>query len=144
MVLLNDHLERLTTTRLTGPADIIVEVVSEESVVRDLEDKLEEYAALGVPEYWIVESREGQRGVTFLGLHSAGHYAPIDLDDQGRLHSSVLEGFWLDPTWLAEVPLPDLDWVLDQIVPGIHLERAERARQERLTRQAGGASRSTP
>ena len=139
VVLLNDHLARLTATRLTGPADVIIEVVSKESAVRDLEEKLEEYAALGVPEYWIVESREGKHGVTFLHLRPAGHYEPIDPDDQGRLHSSVLGGFWLDPAWLAEDPLPDLDCALDQIVPGIHLERAERARQERLKRQTLGS-----
>ena len=140
VVLLNDHLDRLAATRLMGPADIIIEVISEESVVRDVEEKREDYAELGVPEYSIVEGREGQHSVSFLRLNAAGSYDPVNADDQGRLHSSVLEGCWLDPTWLAEDPLPDLDWALDQIVPGIHMERAERARQERLKRQVGEAS----
>jgi Uma2 family endonuclease len=139
LVLLNDHLDRFTENRLEGPADLVVEVISEDSVTRDRDDKLAEYAAAGVPEYWIVEGRKDRTGCELFVLNSAGTYTAVAPDAAGRLHSTVLPGFWIDPAWLAEDPLPDLDWVLDELAPGIHLERAERARQERLQRQAGGS-----
>lgn len=43
--------------------------------------------------------------VTFYRLGAAGRYAEVQPRD-GRLASSVLPGFWLDPAWLAQDPLP--------------------------------------
>ena len=59
-----EHLHRVTRDRVDGPADLVVEVMSDESVTRDRRDKLREYAEVGVPEYWLIDSREGQRGLT--------------------------------------------------------------------------------
>ncbi len=39
-------------------ADLVVEVVSKNDPKRDLETKLREYAAAGIPEYWIVDPME--------------------------------------------------------------------------------------
>ena len=130
-ILLTANRQRFTQDRLEGPADLVVEVVSEDSDTRDRRDKLIEYAAAGVPEYWIVEGREGRHGVELHARSAVGTYERVVPDAKGRLHSTVLPGFWLDPAWLAEDPLPDLDDVLDDIAPGIHEERAERARKRR-------------
>ena len=46
-----EHLERLTEARLSGPADLVVEVVSDDSVARDRADKFYEYQAAGITEY---------------------------------------------------------------------------------------------
>jgi Uma2 family endonuclease len=136
VVVLNEHLERLARSSLQGPADLIVEVVSDDSVERDTSDKLAEYAALGVPEYWIVEGREGQQGVALHVRTAAGAYEQVSPDAEGRLPSTVLLGFWLDPAWLAADPLPDVDDVLDEIVPGIHEERAAHAKAQRARRSS--------
>ena len=53
------HLPRLTAQRLDGPADLVIELVSADSVERDYKEKYKEYAAAGVREYWIVETRPG-------------------------------------------------------------------------------------
>ena len=131
VVILAENLHRATAQHLVGPADLVVEVVSEESERRDRHDKLAEYAAAGVPEYWIVEGREGRQGVELHVRNAAGAYERALPDAEGRLHSTVLPGFWLDPAWPAADPLPDVDEVLDEIVPGIHEQRAERARRRR-------------
>lgn len=44
-----------TPTFMNGPTDIVIEVVSPESVERDYEDKFKEYQKGGVPEYWIFD-----------------------------------------------------------------------------------------
>lgn len=52
----SDHLERFGE-RFGGVPDLVVEVVSDDplSRTRDYEDKRREYAAAGIPEYWIVD-----------------------------------------------------------------------------------------
>lgn len=47
---------------------MIVEVISTDSVARDRETKRKEYAAAGVREYWLIESRTPFRGAEFFVL----------------------------------------------------------------------------
>ncbi len=42
-------MDRRSATRLSGPVDLIVELVSDESATRDRQEKLAEYEAPGVP-----------------------------------------------------------------------------------------------
>ena len=112
------HLERIRDGRLDGPADLVVEVLSPESVTRDRRDKLREYAEAGIPEYWIVEGREGRSGVTIVHLHEEGYYVEISPDGGGFLRSQVLPGLWIDPVWLDEEPLPDPFAVGDAMLAG--------------------------
>jgi Uma2 family endonuclease len=48
------------------PPLLIVEVVSPDSIKRDYRHKRSEYAAIGVPEYWIVDPLEGKITVLLL------------------------------------------------------------------------------
>ena len=134
LIVLPAHLNRATEDWLEGPADLIVEVVSDDSERRDRQEKLAQYAEVGVPEYWLVEGRAGRQGTELYVRNAAGVYERVPPDADGRLRSTVLPGFWLREDWLAADPLPDVDDVLDEIVPGIHEERAERARQRRTAR----------
>ena len=40
---------------LDGPADLAIEIISPESEARDLVDKLNEYEAAKIPEYWVID-----------------------------------------------------------------------------------------
>ncbi len=111
-----DHLAALETARLVGPGDLVVEVVSDDSVARDREEKLAECAVAGVPEYWLLDPRPGQLRADFLRLVD-GAYQPIAPDAEGRVHSPVVSGFWLRPEWLWEEPVPDPVRCLDDIAP---------------------------
>jgi Uma2 family endonuclease len=111
-----DHLDRLTEARLSGPADLVVEVVSDDSVNRDRTDKFYEYQAAGVREYWIIDPRPGYERADFYVLDTKGRYQPVPIDADGRYRSIVLTGFWFEVEWiLAEEP-PDVLQVLAQIV----------------------------
>jgi Uma2 family endonuclease len=134
-VVLTANVPRATARHLEGPADLAVEVVSDDSATQDRTIKRREYAAAGVPEYLIIEGREGRHGVELLARNETGIYERVPPDARGRLISTVVPGFWLDPAWFAEDPLPDVDDVLDEIVPGIHEERARRAREKRAARR---------
>ena len=98
---------RLTPQRPLGSADLIVEVVSDESAARDRVEKWHEYQAAGVREYWIIDPRPGQPLLQAWNLDDAGRYQPIPPDADGTVSSRVLPGFSLDPAWLAADELPN-------------------------------------
>ncbi len=51
----NDHLDRLKPPYLDGPADLVIEIISPESVKRYRGRKFFEYQAGGVAEYWLID-----------------------------------------------------------------------------------------
>ncbi len=113
-----EHRNRMAAQRLNGPADLIIEIISPESVRRDQVEKLREYAAAGVREYWLFDSRPVPIVPAWYHLTETGTYVPLEIDAAGRYHSTVLPDFWFDPTWLAHEPLPKTLTVLQQIAPG--------------------------
>jgi len=110
------HLERLTETRLSGPADLVVEVISDDSVARDRADKFYEYQAAGVTEYWIIDPRPGLERVDFYVRDNTGRYRPVLVDPEGRYHSTVLAGFWFQVDWVLATEPPEVLRALAQIV----------------------------
>jgi Uma2 family endonuclease len=111
-----EHLERLTEARLSGPADLVVEVVSDDSVARDRADKFYECQAAGVTEYWIIDPRPGYERVDFYVLDGQGRYRPVPANPDGRYHSTVLAGFWLQVDCLLTGEPPEVLQTLAQIV----------------------------
>lgn len=94
------HSDRLSNDRLSGPADLVVEFVSDDSVRRDRIEKFREYAAAGIPEYWIIDPRPGKQRADFFAIDETGAYALFGTEDDARVESRVVAGFWLDPAWL--------------------------------------------
>ena len=112
-----EHLDRLTPQRLIGPADLVVEVISPESVRRDQVEKRREYAAVGVTEYWLIDPRPSVTPLVIYRLGEAGDYLPVAPDAAGHYASGVLPGFWLDPAWLRQERLPQPLAIMQQIAP---------------------------
>lgn len=105
----NEHLARLTPDRVEGPPDLIIEIVSKDSVKRDREDKFKEYQSAGVREYWVIDPRAEKQRADFYRLDEAtGTYYLYATEDDERVTSSVITGFWLNPAWL---------WDVDQYTP---------------------------
>jgi Uma2 family endonuclease len=100
LFLKKEHLSRLTSERLNGPADLIIEVISRDSVRRDREKKYREYAKAGVPEYWIIDPRPGRHRADFYVLDETGQYTLHATEDDEVVESLILPGFRLKPEWL--------------------------------------------
>jgi Uma2 family endonuclease len=111
-----EHLDRLSPERLSGPADLVVEVISDDSVARDRADKFYEYQAAGVREYWILDSRPGRERADFYVLDEKGRYRPVPPDTNSRYDSTVLPGFWLQVDWVMSAEPPAVLTALAQIV----------------------------
>jgi Uma2 family endonuclease len=106
LFLAGEHLDRLRDARIEGAADLVVEIVSPESITRDRETKLEEYRRGGVPEYWIIDPMSNRADFHQLDAH--GRYVAVPADADGIYRSRALPGFWLDVAWFWQDPLPDV------------------------------------
>jgi len=49
-----------------------------------------------------------------LKMSDEGFLIPATLDAKGCFHSSVLPGFWINPAWLGQTPLPNEQITLDE------------------------------
>jgi Uma2 family endonuclease len=126
MVVTTEHLDRLTSDQLDGPADLVVEVISDESVSRDRGEKFYEYQDAGVREYWIIDSRPDRQRADFYVLDANQRYRPVPIADDGTYRSTVLPDFWLRVDWMwAEEP--DALKALAQVVGPDKLIEAIRA-----------------
>lgn len=110
-----EHRDRVTSKRIEGAPDLVVELFSLNSVHRDRVDKFDEYEQAGVREYWIIDSRPEHTRAWFYVLGDDGQYKEAVLQD-GRFHSMILPGFWLQVDWLWQHELPPLMDCLRTIV----------------------------
>ncbi len=106
--------DRLRETFLDGPADLVVEILSPESAVRDREEKFREYQAAGIPEYWWVDP--WLQEAAFHQLGPEGRYRTVFRGERGRYRSQILPGFWLEVGWLWQDPLPPVLPLLRRIL----------------------------
>ena len=112
-----ENLGRISPQRIEGPADLVIELISPESVARDRADKFYEYQEAGVREYWIIDPRPGKERVDWYALAADQTFLSIVPDAAGRYVSQVLPGFWLRPQWLWRVTLPAPVTVIKTINP---------------------------
>lgn len=104
MVILNDN-PAFTNLGVQGRADICIEVVAPNTVIRDHVEKLGEYEQGGVTEYWIIDWMKHE--TRFYQLNDMRTYTRIPLDEHSRYHCKVLPGLWVHVPTLWRVPLPN-------------------------------------
>lgn len=71
-----DRLHLFTARLVNGPPDLIVEVLSPSTRLRDLNQKLRLYARTGVAEYWIVDTDRKSIAVHHLNANGAYNTVP--------------------------------------------------------------------
>ncbi len=105
-----ENLDRIKEQYFDGAADLVIEVISPESIVRDTEDKFEEYEAAGVKEYWIINPN--RRTANFYGYDEKGRYKMLPISAEGNFESLIIDGLWIKVDWLWQEDLPNLIDVL--------------------------------
>jgi Uma2 family endonuclease len=124
------HLDRHVPERVLGPPDLIVEIVSDDSVHRDRVTKFDEYEAAGVLEYWVIDNRPEQGRAWFYQLDPSGRYRSVLVSDDGVYRSAVLPGFELRVAWLWQEQ-PDVLSALAELVGPERFAQALRAAVQR-------------
>jgi Uma2 family endonuclease len=95
-----DRLDIINETSITGPPDLVVEIISPSTRQSDAYAKKEGYARLGVPEYWLIDP--DNRAVAFYRLTESGYVeGPVE---DGVYHSLAVPGLWLRLDWLWDHP----------------------------------------
>jgi Uma2 family endonuclease len=110
MFIANEHLNRLTRTYLDGPADLVIEIVSPDSEMRDRFYKLGEYGEARIPEYWLIDKPRQQAHFYVLGDDGKYGEAPVSAD--GIYTSTVLPGLRIRVEWLWRTRPPTVDEAL--------------------------------
>jgi Uma2 family endonuclease len=110
----SEHANRLHRGGVEGAPDLVIEIVSPDSVERDYKKKRKEYQRFKVPEYWIID--EEKKSVLLLRRNRRGRYQEIP-PRRGIFRSEVLTGFWLDPSWLWQ-PRPPRLTIIQQLLAG--------------------------
>jgi Uma2 family endonuclease len=100
-------------TYVDGPADLAVEIISPESVDRDRVEKFQEYQAVGIREYWLIDPEKQK--AEFYSLRKNGKYTLVPLAEDGKFHSTVISGFSLRVEWLWQTPLLRTEDVLREL-----------------------------
>jgi Uma2 family endonuclease len=101
----SDNPSTYSPTLLDGPADLIVEIISPESVDRDYIVKFQEYEAGGVREYWIIDPKN-LSVVAYVRNAETKRFEPIPADDAGVRRSKTIDGFWLSSKLIYTDPPP--------------------------------------
>lgn len=112
-VILNTNLGKLAPTYMEGPADICIEIVSQESIQRDHGDKLKEYEKGGVDEYWIMDPIHQE--CRFFRLNAAGIYIAYKEDTAGNYSTPKLPGLLLHTATLWQSKLPGFSAIYQAI-----------------------------
>ena len=110
LVATGNRFVQISRTRIEGPADLVVEVVSQESIRRDRVIKKDEYRRGGIREYWLVDPL--QQEAFFYLLDRDGEYQEAALDAEGKFHSVSMSGLWVKPEWFWQNPRPKTPAIL--------------------------------
>ena len=91
---------------LDGPADLVIEIVSPESIERDRVKKYTEYQVGGVPEYWLIDPLTQQ--VSFFRRDANGVFQRVFPNADGIYYSAALPSFWVREEWFWQSPAPSM------------------------------------
>jgi len=87
----NENAKIITEKNISGPPDLVIEILSPTTGYYDLIEKKEIYEKFGVREYWIVDPKKQWVEIYFL---EGGKFKSIQrLEKAGILKSHILEGF---------------------------------------------------
>jgi Uma2 family endonuclease len=97
---------------LQGAPDLVVEVISASNRAYDLGEKRDAYRSARVKEIWLIDSERREIIVDRL----RGEEYLSSTFTEGRIPSTVVEGFWVEASWFWAEPLPDALTCLESIL----------------------------
>lgn len=90
-----ERADKFTPDQALFPApDLVVEILSDSTEKTDRGIKFIDYAAHGIPEYWIIDPVK--KTIEKYLLQQNQYLLEVKLAYEGRLHSKIVEGFVID------------------------------------------------
>lgn len=108
-----DRSDQLLENHFEGAPNLIIEVVSDDSVERDWRIKYLEYEGAGVEEYWVIDPLHER--LAAYSLVSGKGYQPIVVAE-GKVASQVVSGFYLRAEWLWRERTPRVSVTLRELL----------------------------
>jgi len=109
----SERLHLSEKSQFNGGPDLIVEIISPDSKIRDRREKFAEYRTAGVREYWLVDPLS--RKFEAFTLTSAGKFELIP-PAHGVTHSIVLLGLFFRTEWVWALKLPKVSVLVRQMI----------------------------
>ncbi|MDM8006930.1 MAG: Uma2 family endonuclease [Phycisphaerae bacterium] len=98
-----EHTDRIRGTRVVGPMDLVVEMVSTSTREYDLGEKRAAYHQRRIPEIWFIDADHKQVQVDML----EGEVYLTNTFTNGRFASRILPGISIEVDWFWTEPLPN-------------------------------------
>lgn len=95
------HPDDLEERYVTRPPLLIVEVLSPDSVFRDMHTKRREYAKFGVPTYWIINPARTTPGILELRLEGGEYRTVTEVDGKAIFETDLPFPTRFVPHWLV-------------------------------------------
>jgi Uma2 family endonuclease len=121
-----ERLHLLERTQFNGAPDLIVEVISADSQMRDRHEKFDEYEAAGVREYWLPDPLS--RSFEAFSRNSKGKFEAIPLIN-GQVHSIVLKGLYFRQEWVWQLKYPEPVALVQQMTANVKKAASSRKRR---------------
>jgi Uma2 family endonuclease len=115
LVVREERRHLLKPQRLEGPADWVIEIVSEGDPEFERREKLPRYRQARIPEIWLVDPFRREVAVECFRDDSYETEAIAS----GKLRSTVVPDFWIDASWLWQENLPSTIACLRKILGGL-------------------------
>jgi Uma2 family endonuclease len=109
MVIKPENFSRIRKKQVEGPADFVIEVLSDSTRQYDLVEKSKAYREGGVPEAWFIDD---ESKTIFIDRSSESRLSM----QSGRIDSNAIPGFWINPSWLFADEFPDPQECLRKIL----------------------------
>jgi len=98
MVILPEHYDRIKKTRIQGPADLVIEILSPTTRELDLTKKLPHFRQAGVEEIWIIDPKSQE--LTIYWEKEEKKWARENADSY--IESHILPDIKFKPIWMWE------------------------------------------
>lgn len=98
----NDNNAEITKIYIDGAPDFVVEILSATTKRYDLGAKKEQYAKIGVKEYWVIDI-DNKELINFSLIQNRFEE---NVMPNGKLKSKTINGFWIMVEWLWQEKLP--------------------------------------
>lgn len=114
MILLPEHFDRIKSTKIDGPADVVIEILSEATRELDLSKKVPKYLEMGVQEIWIIDP-----SIQTITIHTPRNITIIDDPDSKKVIPTIVSRVKIDAHWLwhrDQFPAIEIirDWLKNQ------------------------------